>query len=315
MSTIVHRSRIIRAAISLTLSTAAIAAFTNAAAQTAAPEGSALEEVVVTGFRGSLNTALAEKRSETAAIDVIAAEDIGKFPDSNLAESMQRIPGVDAVARRRRRRPQHLGARPRPRLHQGAHQRHGRRGADRLQRHLRRRQQRPQLRLQRLPDRNLLAARRAQDAVGGRRGRLARRHRRPASAAAASITTDDQVFSITGRGIYNEISEDVDPRVSMLDVARSSSTTPSACWPPSSFQERHIREVGYSAVDILFRHQRQEHRHGHGADPSAVLHADRLDAHRSEPGYRARAAPTAAELQHRQSAHQQHGGVQRRSTT
>ena len=53
-----------------------------------------IEEVVVTGFRGSLNTALAEKRSETAAIDVIAAEDIGKFPDSNLAESMQRIPGV-----------------------------------------------------------------------------------------------------------------------------------------------------------------------------------------------------------------------------
>ena len=53
-----------------------------------------LDEVVVTGFRGSLNAALAEKRNETAAIDVIAAEDIGKFPDSNLAESMQRIPGV-----------------------------------------------------------------------------------------------------------------------------------------------------------------------------------------------------------------------------
>ena len=53
-----------------------------------------LEEVVVTGFRGSLNTALAQKRDETAAIDVIASEDIGKFPDSNLAESMQRVPSV-----------------------------------------------------------------------------------------------------------------------------------------------------------------------------------------------------------------------------
>src|SRR5437868_14146460 len=53
-----------------------------------------LDEVVVTGFRGSLNTALAQKREETAAIDVIASEDIGKFPDSNLAESMQRIPSV-----------------------------------------------------------------------------------------------------------------------------------------------------------------------------------------------------------------------------
>jgi outer membrane receptor protein involved in Fe transport len=43
-----------------------------------------LEEVVVTGFRSSLNTALAEKRAETSAIDVIAAEDIGKFPDGFL---------------------------------------------------------------------------------------------------------------------------------------------------------------------------------------------------------------------------------------
>ena len=48
----------------------------------------------MTGFRGSINTALAAERKETSAIDVIAAEDIGKFPDSNLAESMQRVPGV-----------------------------------------------------------------------------------------------------------------------------------------------------------------------------------------------------------------------------
>src|SRR5262245_28096452 len=53
-----------------------------------------LEEVVVTGFRGSLNSALEDKRTQTAAIDSIKAEDIGKFPDSNLAESMQRVPGV-----------------------------------------------------------------------------------------------------------------------------------------------------------------------------------------------------------------------------
>jgi TonB-dependent receptor len=57
-------------------------------------QGQELEEVVVTGFRGSLNTALAAKRNDTKAIDVIASEDIGKFPDSNLAESMQRVPGV-----------------------------------------------------------------------------------------------------------------------------------------------------------------------------------------------------------------------------
>lgn len=50
--------------------------------------------IVVTGFRASLSSALAAKKRETAAIDSIVAEDIGKFPDSNLAESMQRIPGV-----------------------------------------------------------------------------------------------------------------------------------------------------------------------------------------------------------------------------
>ncbi len=51
-------------------------------------------DIVVTGFRASLNSALNVKRNETAAVDSIVAEDIGKFPDSNLAESMQRVPGV-----------------------------------------------------------------------------------------------------------------------------------------------------------------------------------------------------------------------------
>src|SRR6187399_660333 len=90
-----HGRSFVCAAVSLALGSAILAPFDAAVAQTAASDQSTqLEEVVVTGFRGSLNTALAEKRSETAAIDVIAAEDIGKFPDSNLAESMQRIPGV-----------------------------------------------------------------------------------------------------------------------------------------------------------------------------------------------------------------------------
>ncbi len=56
------------------------------------------DDIIVTGFRASLATAINQKRNETAAIDSIVAEDIGKFPDSNLAESMQRIPGV-ALAR------------------------------------------------------------------------------------------------------------------------------------------------------------------------------------------------------------------------
>ncbi|ESQ93062.1 hypothetical protein ABAC460_02060 [Asticcacaulis sp. AC460] len=50
--------------------------------------------VVVTGFRGSLQTAISEKKRSTDMVDVIKAEDIGQFPDLNLAESLQRIPGV-----------------------------------------------------------------------------------------------------------------------------------------------------------------------------------------------------------------------------
>ena len=63
----------------------------------AQPEG-ALEEVIVTGFRQSLSVALDEKRDAVGAIDAIVAEDIADFPDLNLAESIQRVPGV-SIAR------------------------------------------------------------------------------------------------------------------------------------------------------------------------------------------------------------------------
>jgi TonB-dependent receptor len=71
-----------------------------ASAQEAAQEGGALEEIVVTGFRESLEKSLNIKRANTAAVDTILAEDIADFPDLNLAESIQRIPGVsiDRVA-------------------------------------------------------------------------------------------------------------------------------------------------------------------------------------------------------------------------
>jgi TonB-dependent receptor len=53
-----------------------------------------IEEVVVKGFRGSLKLALDAKREATGAVDSIMAEDIADFPDSNLAEALQRIPGI-----------------------------------------------------------------------------------------------------------------------------------------------------------------------------------------------------------------------------
>ena len=53
-----------------------------------------VEEVVVTGIRGSLQQSLARKRLADHFVDAITAEDIGAFPDQNLAESLQRISGV-----------------------------------------------------------------------------------------------------------------------------------------------------------------------------------------------------------------------------
>ncbi|XHS78813.1 TonB-dependent receptor [Burkholderiaceae bacterium UC74_6] len=65
-------------------------------AQDAAPaaDQAKLETVVVTGIRQSLTTSLNLKRESRGMVDGIVAEDIGKFPDTNLAESMQRIAGV-----------------------------------------------------------------------------------------------------------------------------------------------------------------------------------------------------------------------------
>lgn len=54
----------------------------------------ALEEVVVTGIRGSLKRSLDVKRDSNQIVDAISAEDVGKFPDANVAESLQRITGV-----------------------------------------------------------------------------------------------------------------------------------------------------------------------------------------------------------------------------
>ena len=56
--------------------------------------GGPIEEVVVVGFRQSLAASMDVKRVSDGVVDAITAEDIGDFPDSNLAESLQRITGV-----------------------------------------------------------------------------------------------------------------------------------------------------------------------------------------------------------------------------
>ena len=70
------------------------------ATSTYAQEGSSVNEddstevIEVKGIRGSLMRSMDLKRESMGVVDGISAEDIGKFPDTNLAESLQRITGV-----------------------------------------------------------------------------------------------------------------------------------------------------------------------------------------------------------------------------
>src|SRR5688572_27560841 len=54
----------------------------------------ALEEVIVTGIRASVESSIAAKRNASSVQEVITAEDIGKMPDKNVADSLTRVPGV-----------------------------------------------------------------------------------------------------------------------------------------------------------------------------------------------------------------------------
>jgi iron complex outermembrane receptor protein len=217
----------------------------------AAEQGSntQLEEIVVTGFRGSLNTALAEKRAETGSIDVIAAEDIGKFPDSNLAESMQRIPGVTLS-----------------------------RGDGGEGRNISVRGLGPLFTRVRVNGMEAAAQAGSSDIYGaGNNGRsfdfnvfpteifsqLAVRKTPSANVEEGSLgaTVDlkaprpfdfaqDRVFTLTGRGVFNTMSEDLDPRASMLFSQKFFDNT-FGVLASAAFQKRNLREVGYSAVDVL----------------------------------------------------------------
>ena len=65
-----------------------------AASPAHAQDGSPVEEVTVTGYARSLELSAAAKRDNVNFTDSVFAEDIGKFPDNNLAEAINRIPGI-----------------------------------------------------------------------------------------------------------------------------------------------------------------------------------------------------------------------------
>jgi iron complex outermembrane receptor protein len=237
-------ARTLASCITLVLAAAA------AQAQESTPSSSSeLEEVVVTGFRSSLNSALEDKRNETAAIDTIKAEDIGKFPDSNLAESMQRVPGVTLS-----------------------------RGDGGEGRNISVRGLGPAFTRVRINGMEGAAQTGSSDIYGaGNNGRsfdfnvfpseifsaLEVRKTPSADVEEGSLGAtvdlrapkpldypDDMVFTSTARGVYNQVSEEIDPRMSAL-VSKKFLDGTFGVLGSVAYQRRNIREVGYSAVDIL----------------------------------------------------------------
>ncbi|PXA90457.1 TonB-dependent receptor [Caulobacter sp. D4A] len=95
-----NRNPRLRAVLGASASAFTLLAAAHAAAQEAPapapaqPASDEVEAIVVTGFRASLQSAINLKRNESGVVDAIKAEDIAQFPDLNLAESLQRIPGV-----------------------------------------------------------------------------------------------------------------------------------------------------------------------------------------------------------------------------
>ena len=247
-----HTSASLRSAISLALIGAGVTLPIHfaAAQDSAAPvETQELEEVVVTGFRGSLNTALSQKRESAGTIDSIVAEDIGKFPDSNLAESMQRIPSV-ALSRGDGGEGRNISVRG-----LGA-------GFTRV----------------RINGMEGAAQAGASDIYGAGNGgrsfdfnvfpteifsQLAVRKTTSADVEEGSLGAtvdlraprpfdynDDTIFNVTGRGIMNSVSEDIDPRASAL-LSKTFADGTFGILVAGAYQKRNLREVGYSAVDIL----------------------------------------------------------------
>ena len=89
-----QRSTLLAAAVTLALSGTTAPVF---AAQSTS--GEQIEEIIVSGIRGSLRESLDTKREANAVVEAVTAEDLGEFPNTNVAEAMTQIPGV-AIDRR-----------------------------------------------------------------------------------------------------------------------------------------------------------------------------------------------------------------------
>ena len=92
----VVRTTPIATAVAMALLSMGAHAQTAPAAEPAAQnaEASQAATVVVTGYRYAIEKSLDQKRDANAIVEVVTAEDVGKFPDKNVADALQRVPGV-----------------------------------------------------------------------------------------------------------------------------------------------------------------------------------------------------------------------------
>ena len=94
-STLARSTSAIAVAVCMMLPGVALAQAATPAADVAAGQDEAQgPDIVVSGIRASLERSIDIKRNSTGVVDAISSEDIGKFPDTNLAESLQRVTGV-----------------------------------------------------------------------------------------------------------------------------------------------------------------------------------------------------------------------------
>src|SRR5690606_18721827 len=91
-----YRTSILSAAIVACLGLPALAQAPDAATQAGSDtEAEHLDRIVVVGIRGSVEQSLDSKRNADSHVEVVTAEDIGKLPAKNVADTLQRLPGVN----------------------------------------------------------------------------------------------------------------------------------------------------------------------------------------------------------------------------
>ena len=83
-----------RLAVSIALIAAVSAGTVNAQTQPQSDDSEVIEEIITTGIRGSIQRAIDLKQSSDSIVEAISAEDLGRLPDTSIADAISRLPGL-----------------------------------------------------------------------------------------------------------------------------------------------------------------------------------------------------------------------------